>query len=63
MVTPEPQYPEDRTLKRVGNTVLTVIVTTLSFATHGHPLDGFLLGIAASVFSWKTGLFDIAHWY
>jgi hypothetical protein len=63
MVRPEPENLEDGTLKRIGYTLLTVIVTTLSFATQGHPLDGFLLGIAASIFSWKTGLFDIAHWY
>ena len=63
MVTPEPEYPEDRTLKRIGYALLTVIVTTLSLATQGYPLDGFLLGIAASIFSWKTGLFDIAHWH
>jgi hypothetical protein len=62
-MTPEPKYPEDRTLKRIGYALITVIGTTLSLATQGHPLDGFLLGIAASIFSWKTGLFDIAHWY
>jgi hypothetical protein len=61
-VTPEPKYPEDLTLKRIGYGLMTVIGTTLYFAAYGHPLDGFLLGIAASIFSWKTGLLDIGHW-
>jgi hypothetical protein len=63
MTPPDPKPTEDRTLKRIGYTLMTVIGTTLSLATHGHPLDGFLLGIAASIFSWKTGLFDIGNWY
>lgn len=59
-VTPDDPKPvDDRTFKLIGYGFLTVIGWTLVFTTYGHPLEGFLLGLAAFIFIWKTGLIDV----
>ena len=59
MTPEEPEETGDRIFKLVGWGFLTVIGWTIVLATYGHPLDGFLLGIAAFLFIWKTGLIDV----